>query len=70
LSIDEAIKTIETARAEVEWEYPIEYAAAFDVAIRALEKQKGLKEIVSSPDYHSLQYATETLDKIAEVVKG
>lgn len=44
MSIDEVIKTIETARAEVEWEYPMDYAAAFDVAIRALEKQKELAE--------------------------
>lgn len=42
MSIDEVIKTIETARAEVEWEYPMDYAAAFDVAIRALKKQKEL----------------------------
>lgn len=44
MTIEGAIKTIETARAEVEWEYPMDYAAAFDVAIRALEKQKELVE--------------------------
>lgn len=36
---EEAIETIKTAIAEVEWEYPMDYAAAFDVAIEALEKQ-------------------------------
>ena len=36
---EEAIKTIKVAQAEVEWEYPMDYAAAFDVAIEALEKQ-------------------------------
>lgn len=36
---DEAIETIKTAIAEVEWEYPMNYAAAFDMAIEALEKQ-------------------------------
>lgn len=36
---EEAIKTIKAAQAEVEWEYPLDYAAAFDVAIEALEKQ-------------------------------
>lgn len=66
MSIDEVIKTIKTARAEVEWEYPMEYAAAFDVAIRALEKQKELEEIVNSTDYYTLG----SLYKIAEVVKG
>lgn len=44
MSIDEAIETIENARAEVEWEYPMDYAAAFDVALKALEKQKELAE--------------------------
>lgn len=43
-SIDEVIKTIKTARAEVEWEYPMDYAVAFDVALKALEKQKELAE--------------------------
>lgn len=32
----EAIKIIERAIGEVEWEYPIEYAAAFDKAIQVL----------------------------------
>jgi hypothetical protein len=44
MSIDEAIKTIDAARAEVEWEYPLDYAVAFDVAVKALEKQKKLAE--------------------------
>lgn len=36
---EEAVEIIRTARAEVEWEYPIEYAAAFDRAIEALERE-------------------------------
>ena len=36
---EEAIKTIKTAIAEVEWEYPMNYAAAFEVAIKALKEQ-------------------------------
>lgn len=36
---EEAIKTIEIAKAEVEWEYPMGYAIAFETAIKALEKQ-------------------------------
>lgn len=35
----EAIEIIKVARAEVEWEYPMEYAAAFDKAIEALERE-------------------------------
>lgn len=40
MTIKEAIKTIELAIAEVEWVYPIDYAAAFDVAISALRDQQ------------------------------
>lgn len=36
----EAIEIIKIAIAEVEWDYPMDYAAAFDMAIKALEKQK------------------------------
>lgn len=37
---EEAIKTIETAIAEVEWEYPMDYAVAFEMAITALREQE------------------------------
>ena len=40
MTIEDAIKTIELAIAEVEWVYPIDYAAAFDVAISALSAQQ------------------------------
>ena len=33
----EAIDIIKTAIAQVEWDYPMDYAAAFDMAIKALE---------------------------------
>lgn len=36
---EEAIKTIEVAIAEVEWNYPMDYAIAFETAISAIEKQ-------------------------------
>ena len=39
MTLEEAIRTIKAAQAEVEWEYPMDYAAAFDMAISALEKQ-------------------------------
>ena len=41
----EAIETIKIAIAEVEWEYPMDYAAAFETAIEALEKQVPKKPI-------------------------
>lgn len=34
----EAIKVIEIAIAEVEWDYPLDYAVAFETAIKALEE--------------------------------
>lgn len=37
---EEAIKTIEVAIAEVEWNYPMNYAVAFEMAIKALKKQE------------------------------
>ena len=42
---EEAIKTIQVAIAEVEWNYPMEYAIAFETAIEALEKQTPKKLI-------------------------
>lgn len=42
---EEAIKTIEVAIAEVEWEYPMDYSVAFETAINALEKQMPKKPI-------------------------
>lgn len=34
----EAIETIKLALSQVEWDYPLDYAAAFDMAISALEQ--------------------------------
>ena len=39
MTTEEAIKTIQVAIAEVEWEYPLDYSIAFETAIEALEKQ-------------------------------
>jgi hypothetical protein len=44
MTIDEAIETIRLAIAQVEWDYPMNYAAAFDVALKALQKQKELAQ--------------------------
>lgn len=35
----EAIDIIKTAIAQVEWDYPMDYAAAFDMAVKALKKE-------------------------------
>lgn len=47
---EEAIKTIEIAIAEVEWNYPLNYTVAFEVAIFALEKQIPQKVIGQTED--------------------
>lgn len=39
MTYQEAIDIIKIAIAEVEWNYPMEYAIAFEKAIEALEKQ-------------------------------
>lgn len=36
---EEAIELIKVAQAEVEWSCPMDYAAAFDIAIKALEQK-------------------------------
>lgn len=36
---NEVIKTLEVAKAEVEWNYTMDYAVAIDEAIEAVEKQ-------------------------------
>ena len=52
---EEAIKTIEVAIAEVEWNYPMDYAIAFENAISALEKQ-----IPKKPFLHSFSESHDT----------
>jgi hypothetical protein len=44
MTYQEAIDTIEVAIAEVEWEYPMQYAEAFDMAIEALREQQATVE--------------------------
>ena len=39
VTYEEAIEIIKIAIAEVEWNYPMDYAIAFEMAIKALEKQ-------------------------------
>lgn len=45
MTAKEAIETIKIAIAEVEWEYPMDYAVAFKMAIKALEKEIPQKPI-------------------------
>ena len=45
MTLEELIKTIQVAIAEVEWNYPLDYSIAFETAIEALEKQIPKKAI-------------------------
>lgn len=44
MEIKEAIRTIEVAMAEVEWNYPMDYATAFEMAIAVLRAQQELEK--------------------------
>lgn len=50
----EAITTLKLMQAQIEWDYPMDYAAAIDMAISALERQ-----IPKQPDYISNGYSPE-----------
>lgn len=50
MTLKEAIKILEVAKAEVEWNYPLDYAVAIDTAIEALEKQIPKKPISLGED--------------------
>ena len=39
MNLREVIKTLEIAKSEVEWNYPMDYAVAIDEAIEAVGKQ-------------------------------
>lgn len=48
MTSEEAIKAIKMAVSQVEWEYPLEYAA-FDMDVEALEKQsKGEEAFITA----------------------
>lgn len=48
----EAIETLKIAMAEVEWNYPLDYAVAIETAIEALEKQIPKKPVEYEDKYY------------------
>lgn len=52
----EAIQIIETAITEVEWEYPMDYVAAFDEAIEVLKTNNKTQQILV--DIYQFAYKT------------
>lgn len=81
----EAIETIKIAIAEIEWEYPMDYTVAFNVAIRSLEawqaviaeleRRRDVLEELEEDTFYSgkllgIQVALETIDKaVGEIEK-
>lgn len=66
---EEAIEVIKLAMAQVEWDYPMDYAAAFDMAIKALEQEPFInKPCVSSGVCEHDK--NEVLDKIRAQIKS
>lgn len=53
MNLKDVIKTLEVAKAEVEWNYPMDYAVAIDEAIKAIDKQIAKKPI---GDLHSVPH--------------
>lgn len=51
----EAIGIMKIAISEVEWEYPMDYPAAFETAIEALEKQATSKQQASDKRVDTMQ---------------
>ena len=60
---EKAVKTIQVAIAEVEWNYPLDYAIAFETAIKALKKQ-----VAKTPKKIGKQhYACPLCDSILDI---
>lgn len=47
----EAIDTLKIAMAEVEWNYPFDYAVAMEMAIKALEKEIPMKPFLYDSEF-------------------
>ena len=54
MNAQEVIDIMKIAIAEVEWNYPLDYAIAFKEAIKALEKQIPKKGIMIGDNYSSV----------------
>jgi len=60
MTLEEMIATLKLMQAQVEWDYPMEYAVAIDGAIDALEKQVAKKVRIkyANPKYEYYGYAS------------
>ena len=64
------IDSLEIAKAEVEWNYPIDYQIALDNAIAALKQKKEIMKIVADwkADTWTDNKSYECMVRIAEVL--
>lgn len=46
MTIKELIKTLKIAKAEVEWNYPLDYQIAFDETIKIIETMDNLLQVL------------------------
>lgn len=60
----EAIEIIKIAIAEIEWNYPLDYAVAFEIAIKTLDKFDRIEQIMRRDDI----YSDDTCMEIREVL--
>lgn len=52
MTITEIIKTLEMAKAEAEWNYPLDYALAIDEAIEIIEQYKyAVRALAANMEY-------------------
>lgn len=56
----EAIETIKVAKAEVEWEYPMDYYDAFDTAIKSLKQTTWIPVSKQLPKTDGMYLVTTT----------
>lgn len=63
MTLEEAIETIKLAQAQIEWDYPMDYAVAFDMAISALQEQ----EAKHSNESSLTQKALDTISRQAAI---
>lgn len=69
MTSEEAIKIIEVAKAECEWNAPLEYQEAFDVAIKVLEKQIPVKIVSKVMDYDYMGRVRPVCGNCGEIVE-
>lgn len=64
----EAIEVIKLAQAQIEWDYPMDYTVAFDMAISALQEQEAKHSIESSLTQNALDLISRqaAIDAIGE----